>query len=26
MEKITGQIYKLNPEANPRKITRFIKG
>lgn len=26
VEKISQQIYRLNPEANPRKIARFIKG
>jgi hypothetical protein len=25
-EKITEQIYRLNPEANPKKIMKFIKG
>lgn len=25
-EKITEQIYRLNPEANPKKIIKFIKG
>jgi len=26
IEKITMQIYKLNPNADPKKITKFIKG
>lgn len=26
IEKITEQIYRLNPTANPRRITKFIKG
>lgn len=26
IEKITAQIYKLNPQANPKKILKFIKG
>jgi hypothetical protein len=26
IEKITEQIYRLNPAADPRKIARFIKG
>jgi hypothetical protein len=26
IEKITEQIYRLNPDVNPRKIAKFIKG